>query len=351
MKMMMNNIPRDWHVHGRFGQTELLAVIPRHGLHYLAGKAGKERDAVIADIATATAGDMTICGLSAPDKAGARSSLSGFFGLPTGAATGVAVIASAEHADSLSRNIAANALARGVCRPLPVAVLGIAGVTAQHLTGAHARIAELVKWFEAEHGMSMGLVILDLALPAGELLAFQRQGRAVLVAGDAAPAALDGVILEVGENRITLAKPAGGEPSWAREFALDVVSIGGNDVHVIRPGKPVTPSPVWQATAPAARKAVAPEPELPITSKVVLIVSRGELSEEQKARWTDDDYSIVQSQQAALPKPGEIVGGRREIVVAGDDQLPTELRARATRLEWEATARGVANDIIVRVAA
>lgn len=349
---MMNNIPRDWHVHGRFAQTELLAVIPRHGLHYLAGKAGKERDAVIADIATATASDMTICGLSAPDKTGARSSLSGFFGLPTGAATGAAVIASAEHADSLSRNIAANALVRGINRQLPIAVLGIAGVGSGHLTGAHARMAELAEWMRDEHGLDLGLVIIDLALPHGELLAFRREGRAVLSVCDAAPATVDGVILEASDGRLTLAKPANGGDVWAREFALDTVMAGGVESLAVKPGKAVEPSPTWKAVASVARKVVAPIPELQIVDRYALIISRGEIGAALRNKWTLQGFEVATNQNAALPKPGMIVGGKREIVIAGDgDQIPTELKARATRLREEAARRGVDKDVTIRVAA
>jgi len=348
---MIKNTVRDWRIHGAFAQTPLLAgVLPRSGLHYLTASDVQAKDAVIADLATAAASDIVAYGLSSPDAAGARSSLSGFFGHPVGSATPVAIITSADRADSLSRAVQANALARGVCRPIPIAVLGLAGVGSGHLTGAHARVAELAEWMQAEHGVSLGLVVLDLALPHGELNAFKRPDRAVLVAGDAAPAALDGVIIEVAADRLTVAKPATGEP-WAREFALEAVRVEGLDALTVRPGKDVEPSPVWQAAKPAARKVVAPTPELPIVDRYALIVSRGELGTALRNKWLLEGYEIVQSEQAALPKVGEIEGGKREIIVAGEDQLPSELRARATRLEWEAVARGVREDIIVRVAA
>jgi hypothetical protein len=46
-----------------------------------------------------------------------------------------------------------------------------------------------------------------------------------------------------------------------------------------------------------------------------------------------------------------MVGGLREIVVAGEDQRPEELKGRVTRLGWEATARGVDKDVVIRAAA
>jgi hypothetical protein len=347
---MTKSLPREWRIHGQFAQTNLLAgILPRSGVHFLAGPQGHERDALVADVAVAVASDVVTCGLSEPDHNGARSSLSGFFGLNTGAATGVAIITDAKRADSLSRAIAASSLARGVSRPLPIAVLGIKGTDAQALTAAHARIAELQEWMQTD-GVGLGLVIFDLALPHGEDLAFQREGRAVLCVCDVAPAAPDGVIIELGDNRLTFAKPAQGEP-WAREFGLDVVKVQDAEALVARPGKAVEPAPAWRAAPVAARKVVAPVPELPVIDRYALIVARGEISTALRDRWTLQGFEVASSQEAALPKPGEIVGGRREIIVAGEDQRPEELKARATRLKEEAVRRGVANVVTIQVAA
>jgi hypothetical protein len=110
---MMNSFPRDWRIHGHFEQTELMAgVLPRHGVHFLTGANAPAKDAVLADIAVAAASDSISCGLSVPDENGARSSLNEFFGLPSGAATGVAILTNQDKADSLSRSIAAATLAR-----------------------------------------------------------------------------------------------------------------------------------------------------------------------------------------------------------------------------------------------
>ncbi len=84
---MTNRLPRDWRLHGHHAKTALLAdVLPRQGTHYLTGR---EDIPLIADLAVSIASDSATCGLSAPDKSGARASLSGFFGHATGAAEGV----------------------------------------------------------------------------------------------------------------------------------------------------------------------------------------------------------------------------------------------------------------------
>lgn len=351
---MMNSIPRDWRIHGVFAQSQFMAgVLPRNGLHFFAGQQGHERDAVLADIATAIASDVVVCGLGAADKAGARSSLAGFFGLATGAACGVAVVTGKGRAEALSRNIAANALARSVSRQLPVAVMGLAGTGVDHLTGAHARLSELAELFEKERGVELGLVILDgLALPAGEIDAFCRAGRAVLVVSESAPAGVadETVILEIGDGRITAAKTASGE-TWARELELEVVKVQGVESLVVKPGKAVEPQPIWCAAPVVAVAPVAKEPEPPIVSRVALVVSRGELDPKVRMKWAGQGFDVVQSQEAALPQPGELVGGRREIVVAGEDQLPAELKARVTRLKEDAIRLGVADVVTIRVAA
>jgi hypothetical protein len=294
---MMKNFPRDWAIHGQFAQTELMAgVLPRHGVHSIVGKSD-DRDAALAELATVIASTPATC------SGASRFGLS-----PSGSASGVAIISGNERADSISRAVATAAMGRGVRNPIPVAVLGVSGV---HLEGIHARINELSAWFEAEYGVGLGLVVIDLALSRGELLQFARQGRAALVVGNEAAAGADGVVVSVEADR------------------LDVAA----------------------AAKPVVRKAAAKEPELPITSKVALIVARGEISTALRNRWTLQGFEVATSQEAALPKPGDIVGGRREIVIAGEDQRPEELRGRATRLREEAVRRGIDSDVLIRVAA
>ncbi|RTL88119.1 MAG: hypothetical protein EKK29_05970 [Hyphomicrobiales bacterium] len=346
---MIKNLPRNWLCHGLFAQTDLLAgVLPRSGIHYVAGSDGEHRDAVLADLATAIASDAVTCGLSAPDDGGSRTSLSGFFGLPTGAASGVAAITGKGRAEALSRAVAANAAARGISRPLPIAVM--AGYSAE---ASGFRLHELEQHFRAEHGVGIGLLIVDLALPQGELLALQRPGRAILAVGESAPVALaqGSVVLAVSGGRMTLARPLDGK-RWARSFELTTV----DGVPVLAPGGEAPVAAIWQAAKPiAAPEPVAkePQPELPIVSRVALIISRGELAPEVRAKWADAGFTVVQSQDAALPRPGEIVGGKREIVIAAanDDQRIEELRGRVNRLGERAAELGVADVVMIRIAA
>lgn len=300
----------------------------------------------MADLAAAVASDAATCGLSAPDGAEMRASLSGFFRLPTGEMSGVAIITSSARADALSRAIAAATLARGVSKQIPVAVLGT-----HHVTGAHSRLNELASYFEAEDGVALGLLIINAELTHAELLAFQRQGRAVLAVCAEAPADAAGVVLEVGDGRLTASKTASGEP-WAREFALDVVKVEGVEALVLKPGKAVSPAPVWKAAPPAVIAPVPPAPEIPITSRTVLFFERGEVPAAERAKWTGQGYAIARGQDDALPAPGQLVGERREIVVVGlGDHRPEDVESVANQLEQRAVARGVGRDVVIRVAA
>ncbi|CAJ0860374.1 hypothetical protein AMST5_01296 [freshwater sediment metagenome] len=221
-----------------------------------------------------------------------------------------------------------------------------------HVTGTHARLNELAAWFEAEHGVALGLLIIDAELSYIEFHAFQRQGRAVLVVCAEAPADAAGVVLEVGKSRVTAAKTASGEP-WAREFDLEAVTVDGTEVRVIKPGKAVSPAPAWRAAAPAVIIApLAKKPEPKITSKVVVIRARGELSQAMRARWAEQDFVIVENSDDALPKPGEIKDGERRLIqVDGIDQNHVDLLSVANRLRWKAIERGVSNDVVILPAA
>ncbi|RTL81294.1 MAG: hypothetical protein EKK29_18270 [Hyphomicrobiales bacterium] len=196
----------------------------------------------------------------------------------------------------------------------------------------------------------MGLIIVDLDLPQGELLALQRPGRAVLSVCEAAPTTLpaESVVLVAGEGRLTLATPADGKP-WARSFELTTV----DGAPVLVPGGEAPVASIWKpqpvtVPAPVAKE---PQPELPIASKVVVLIGRGEVSADVRSKWTVDGFVVVQRESDALPQPGEIEGGLREIVVAGEDQRTEELKARATRLHWAAVERGVDSVVTIRVAA
>lgn len=70
-------------------------VLPRSGIHFLIGPEKSGKSSIAADLAITLAAGDAGCGLIAPDKSGVRISLSGFFGKPTGASVGVAIVAEA----------------------------------------------------------------------------------------------------------------------------------------------------------------------------------------------------------------------------------------------------------------
>jgi hypothetical protein len=295
---------RNWRLHGVYEESPLMAgVLPRYGVNFVVGDPGEARDAAIAHLATCVASTPATC-------AG-----NGRFGLsPSGSASGVAIVTSKDRAETIHQAIADAALARSVGRQLPIGALGIRGASAANLTSAHACIAELADWMRAEHSAELGLVILDIALPHKEALEFARAGRSVLVVANEAAAGADGVVISVEADRLAVGT-------------------------------------AQREAAPVARKAKVAEPEPEITSRVALIVNRGEIPSTMRAKYNLQGFEVVERESDALPKPGEIKSGVRHILIAGHDQRPEELRARATRLHWAAVNIGVADAVKIEVAA
>lgn len=340
--MQTKDSPRGWQVHGDYPASAIAGTLPRHSVHYLAGPAGKERTALTVDIAVAAASSVATCGMSTE-----RASLAGFMRQPAGSSIGVAIITPKPCADPMRRAIEANTMARGVRSPVPVAVTG------DWRSEASGRmLSELEAFFVKQHGVQIGLIIVDMPLPHGELMSLARADRAVLAVQDEAPVAMQngGVVLALGDGpRLTALNPVRGEP-WSRAFSLELVTIGGDECLVVRPGEELLPPVRKPQAAQAPALVAAQEPELPITSRVVLIVSRGEIAPEVRSKWEAMGFEVVQRESAALPRVGQIVLGRREIVVSGEDQRPEELRARVTRMKEEAMRLGVAGDVLIRAA-
>ncbi|MGJ0505773.1 MAG: hypothetical protein ACR652_01300 [Methylocystis sp.] len=276
-----------------------------------------------------------------------RHSLASWFGRNTGGSYGVAIIGGRDKAAAISRAVQANALSRGVGRPIPIAVLP--GYSAESFG---FRAHELDQFFRAEHGVELGLIIAE-SLPPGELLSLSRR-YTVLAIGDEAPVSLaeGSVVIAVADGRMTAARPASGKP-WARAFFLETIVVGGVESLVLRPGAELPVANIWKP-APADPAPVAvtePEPEWPIVHRVALVISRGELDPKVRLNWAAKGFTVVESHDAALAGAGDR-DGRTEIVIAAgnDDQRPEEIRGRVNRLGEQARELGVSDRVVIRAA-
>lgn len=339
----------NWTRHGRSPTPLLAGVLPRTGVHFLIGDEKSGKSSIAADLAVAiVAGDVG-CGLGAPNSGGARRSLAGFFGHAAGAPSGVAIIADTRHAASISNAIDAAALARGVVGALP-----ISWITSNRLNSADG--LRDMAGHVSRHGDVLSLVIIDEVSFADpeiglSVLAIERSARcAVLVICKEPPASLvlpATAVLETSNGVLTLAKAASGE-QWAREFSLDRIMLGDVEAVAIKPGKVAAVAPNFKYVAPAVPVPTS-EPERPIVSRVVLIVSGDRRTSEERARWPGFDGFARSIGDAVLAVELNSAKGRTEIVIA-EPARGWDVREEAQRLETELKTKGLLDAALVSIA-
>lgn len=324
--------------------------LPERGFHYITGPYDDANMAIAAELAVSVAAGDVGGGLSEPDQEGVRHAMGGFFGLPTGAAGGVAILT--HRPAAMERAVEAAARSRGVTAPLPIAFAAPRGDSmARALAHGEFRLSAL----REAMGDNLLLVIVDglSASPRSRqdvvrgltgLEDFLACAVVIMAAEPfGVPSAHESSELEVANGVVTF-HPAAGE-GWARKFTLDRIRLLDGEADAVCPGEAVafTPKP---AKALKAGKVVASLPEPKIEQNVILALGGYGLHPGEAKRWPAGAI-FVRSQQDAVAA-ASAVEGLTQIIIVRDHADKAVLHIEEGRLR-SAIGRNLERRVIVTV--
>lgn len=323
--------------------------LPERGFHCITGPYDAANMAIAAELAVAVAAGDVGGGLSERDKDGMRATLGGFFGKPTGAPGGVAIL-TCRH-DAMARAIEAAALARGAAGALAIAIAALRTGMARSPTAGELRLPALREAMRD----NIALVIIDglsvstrARYETVQSLASIEDYLACAVFVIAAnpigiPSPHDSSELEVANGVVTF-HPAAGE-GWARAFSLDRIRLLDGEELAVRPGEAVAFTPkATKALIKAPKPMAAPEPK--IEQHVILALGGYGLHPGEAKRWPAGAIFVREPKDAVAA--ASAVEGVTQITLVRDHADKAVLHIEQARLE-AAIGRNLERRVVVKV--